>query len=155
MVNRIIFFLSSADLICRGTDISKYFRESLGIQVNESRLYTTGLLAKCTATGDKIYEGINQQTSSDSVTYERSAVRISYEVSRMLSHMRSSRTKTSPRSLIRVLAERLQNHQKFVDCIKGKLKALICLYQNARWSKMGLFASVWRNGLAQCGPDNP
>ena len=33
------FFLTSANLICRGTDISKYFRESLGIRDNESRLY--------------------------------------------------------------------------------------------------------------------
>ena len=34
-----LFFLSLANLICRGTDISKYFRESLGIRDNESRLY--------------------------------------------------------------------------------------------------------------------
>ena len=33
------FFLNSANLICRGTDILKYFRESLGIRDNESRLY--------------------------------------------------------------------------------------------------------------------
>ena len=33
------FFLISANLICRGTDISKYFRESLGIRDNVSRLY--------------------------------------------------------------------------------------------------------------------
>ena len=39
MVNQIIFFLNSANLICRTTDISKYFRESLGIRDNESRLY--------------------------------------------------------------------------------------------------------------------
>ena len=32
------FFLNSANLICRGTDISKYFRESHGIRDNESRL---------------------------------------------------------------------------------------------------------------------
>ena len=32
------FFLTSANLICRGMDISKYFRESLGIRDNESRL---------------------------------------------------------------------------------------------------------------------
>ena len=30
------FFLNSENLICRGTDISKYFRESLGIRDNES-----------------------------------------------------------------------------------------------------------------------
>ena len=35
----IYFFLNSAILICRGTDISKYFRESLGIRDNESQLY--------------------------------------------------------------------------------------------------------------------
>ena len=35
----IYFFLDSAILICRGTDISKYFRESLEIRDNESRLY--------------------------------------------------------------------------------------------------------------------
>ena len=39
VVVQIIFFLNSATLICRGTDISKYFRESLGIRDNESRLY--------------------------------------------------------------------------------------------------------------------
>ena len=33
------FFLNSANLICRGTDISKYFRGSLGIRDNESQLY--------------------------------------------------------------------------------------------------------------------
>ena len=33
------FFLSSANLICRGTDISKYFRESRGLRDNKSRLY--------------------------------------------------------------------------------------------------------------------
>ena len=34
-----IFFLNSANLICRGTDISKCLRESLEIRDNESRLY--------------------------------------------------------------------------------------------------------------------
>ena len=38
-VVRIIFFLNSENLICRGTDISKCFREPLGIRDNESRLY--------------------------------------------------------------------------------------------------------------------
>ena len=33
------FFLNSENLICRGTDISKCFRESLGIRDNESWLY--------------------------------------------------------------------------------------------------------------------
>ena len=33
------FFLSSANLICRDTDISNYFREFLGLRYNESRLY--------------------------------------------------------------------------------------------------------------------
>ena len=32
-------FLTLSTLICRGTDISKYFSESLGIRDNESRLY--------------------------------------------------------------------------------------------------------------------
>ena len=36
------FFLNSANLICRDTDISKYFRESLGLRDNESRLYMYG-----------------------------------------------------------------------------------------------------------------
>ena len=34
-----LFFLNSANLICRSTDILKYFRESVGIRDNESRLY--------------------------------------------------------------------------------------------------------------------
>ena len=38
------FFLNSANLICRGTDISKYFRESLGIRDNEIRLYIRELI---------------------------------------------------------------------------------------------------------------
>ena len=33
------FFLNSANLICRGTDIWKYFRESFRIRDNESLLY--------------------------------------------------------------------------------------------------------------------
>ena len=33
------FFLNSANLICRGTAISKYYIEFLGIRDNESRLY--------------------------------------------------------------------------------------------------------------------
>ena len=33
------FFLNSANLICQDTDISKYFRESLGLRDKESRLY--------------------------------------------------------------------------------------------------------------------
>ena len=35
------FYLNSANLICRSTDISKYFRQSLGIRDNESRLYVS------------------------------------------------------------------------------------------------------------------
>ena len=35
----LFLFLNSANQICRGTDISKYFRESLGLWDNESRLY--------------------------------------------------------------------------------------------------------------------
>ena len=35
-----LFFLTSANLICQGTDILKYFRESLGIWDNDSRLYS-------------------------------------------------------------------------------------------------------------------
>ena len=36
------FFLNSANLIRRNTDISKYFRESLGLRDNESQLYKYG-----------------------------------------------------------------------------------------------------------------
>ena len=34
-----VYFLNSGNLICRSTDISMYFRESLGVRDNESRLY--------------------------------------------------------------------------------------------------------------------
>ena len=34
-----VYFLNSGNLICRSTDISVYFRESLGVRDNESRLY--------------------------------------------------------------------------------------------------------------------
>ena len=53
-----IFFLNSGNLICRSTGISMYFRESLGVRDNESRLYiaivemanfkTTGVWGKYT-----------------------------------------------------------------------------------------------------------
>ena len=39
VVVRKFFFLNSANQICQGTDISKYFIESLGIGENVSRLY--------------------------------------------------------------------------------------------------------------------
>ena len=39
VVVQFIVFLISATLIFRGTDISKCFRESLGIRDNESQLY--------------------------------------------------------------------------------------------------------------------
>ena len=39
VVVQFIVFLTLSTLICRGTDISKCFSESLGIQDNESRLY--------------------------------------------------------------------------------------------------------------------
>ena len=39
VVVRLIVFLSSANLICGSTDISKCFIESLGVRDNESRLY--------------------------------------------------------------------------------------------------------------------
>ena len=39
----LIVFLSSANLICRSTDISKCFIESLGFRDNESRLYSAQL----------------------------------------------------------------------------------------------------------------
>ena len=39
VVVRLIVFLMSANLICRSTDISKSFIESLGVRDNESRLY--------------------------------------------------------------------------------------------------------------------
>ena len=39
-VVQFIVFLTLSTLICRGTDISKYFSESLGIRDNENRLYS-------------------------------------------------------------------------------------------------------------------
>ena len=44
MVVQFIVFLNSANLICGGKDISKCFRESLGLQDNESRLYALYLV---------------------------------------------------------------------------------------------------------------
>ena len=40
VVVQFILFLTLSTLICRGTDISKSFSESLGIRNNESRLYS-------------------------------------------------------------------------------------------------------------------
>ena len=39
VVVQFVAFLTLSTLICRGTDISKYFSEFLGIRDNESRLY--------------------------------------------------------------------------------------------------------------------
>ena len=39
VVVQFIVFLTLSTLICRGTDISKCFNESLGIRDNEGRLY--------------------------------------------------------------------------------------------------------------------
>ena len=39
VIVKFIVFLTLSSLICRGTDILKYFSESLGIRENESRLY--------------------------------------------------------------------------------------------------------------------
>ena len=44
VVVRFIVFHSSANLICRSTDISKCFIESLGARDNESRLYCVTLM---------------------------------------------------------------------------------------------------------------
>ena len=41
VVVQFVAFLTLSTLICRGTDISKHFSESLGIRDNESRLYVT------------------------------------------------------------------------------------------------------------------
>ena len=49
------FFFNSANLICRGTDISKYFRESLGIRDNESQLYICAYFVHVTKDINKIY----------------------------------------------------------------------------------------------------
>ena len=50
VVIRFIVFLNSANLICRGTDISKYSRESLGLRDNKSQLYIKRQLEKTTIT---------------------------------------------------------------------------------------------------------
>ena len=42
VVVQFIVFLTLSTLICRGTDISKCFSESLGIRDNENRLYFSG-----------------------------------------------------------------------------------------------------------------
>ena len=39
VVVQFIVFLTLSTLICRGTDISKYFSDTLDIRDNESRLY--------------------------------------------------------------------------------------------------------------------
>ena len=47
------FFLNSANLICRGTDVSKYFKESLCIRDNESRLYYNAKNVTAARAGEK------------------------------------------------------------------------------------------------------
>ena len=50
VVVRLIVLLSSANLICRSTDISKCFIESLGVRDNESRLYVFSHMCCCIIT---------------------------------------------------------------------------------------------------------
>ena len=50
------FFLNSANLICRDTDISKYFRESLGLRDNESRQYLCVRASHQDITCEMIYD---------------------------------------------------------------------------------------------------
>ena len=47
MVVPLIVFLSSANLICRSTDISKCFIVSLGFRDNENRLYCSPVFGCC------------------------------------------------------------------------------------------------------------
>ena len=47
-----LMFSFSANLICRGSDIAKYLRESLGLRDNESVLYQNSLFEK----GDSHFE---------------------------------------------------------------------------------------------------
>ena len=57
VVIQFIVFLTLSTLICRSTDISKCFSESLGIRDNGSRLYFHGsikLLCTCTACPEKM-----------------------------------------------------------------------------------------------------
>ena len=45
LVVQIVVFLRTTHLICRSTDISKFFRGSLRFRDNESRLYLFGMLS--------------------------------------------------------------------------------------------------------------
>ena len=62
VVVRIIFFLNSANLICRGTDIWKYFRESLGIRDYESWLYFESFYLKLLLSKNKKFRRFEFKT---------------------------------------------------------------------------------------------
>ena len=64
----IYFFLNSANLICRDTDISKYFREFLGLRDNESRVYTPELAMDRRICNYKISFYNGEQILSDKIT---------------------------------------------------------------------------------------
>ena len=58
VVVRLFVFLTSGWMIFRGTDISKYFRESLEIRDNESQLYFFSVTTTTTTTSrDKVLSG--------------------------------------------------------------------------------------------------
>ena len=57
VVVQFIVFLTLLTLICRGTDISKYFSESLGIRDNESRLYLYCLHKQAFTCVIQVYSG--------------------------------------------------------------------------------------------------
>ena len=65
------FFLNSANLICRSTDISKYFSESLGILDNESRLY---IIVKRKPFVSERCKTVNKKYHYESNALERSVI---------------------------------------------------------------------------------
>ena len=58
VVVRFLVFLSFVNLIRRGTDISKYFRESLGLRNNESRLYLSEYTSYLELWQGSVYSGL-------------------------------------------------------------------------------------------------
>ena len=72
VIVQFIVFLTLSTLICRGTDISKYFSESLGMRDNESRLYSVEEFIKSERGYYKEYPVRNSN-----IQWERRQIRVS------------------------------------------------------------------------------
>ena len=115
MVVRLIVFLSSANLICRSTDISKCFIESLGVRDNESRLLLCQFAVNAQNSVDKSVVVIPTATAIDGGTYTCTA-KNQYET----------------------------NSASTVVRITGKYTIQLFIWDGSAWKKKRIYKKLWK-----------